>query len=201
MNTCTDKNSHWKIFSRDSSIRIKSIIDSLKPKKITRQYLSLDDKSTARPNTLSSRYGQNEFPFHTDFATSDTPANYIILATSRPRKTKTLLIDTNELIDHYGIDFLKRCLFIQKDQIAKYRRLVTMIDNKPRFCYNPAIMTPHSNEAIDLEQYMKNNIKKIHSIDWTEKRIALLDNWNVLHARECCTDPERVGIYRYSIWK
>lgn len=187
-------------YPRFSTPSIKELLRLLRPEKVLCQRLLPRTAEAARPNSLSSRYGLDAFPFHTDFATAEIPPRLILLAATRPRRAKTLLFDTDGLIENFGYEHLKRCIFLQKDRKSRYCRLLTTSNGKLRFIYNHDIMIPYNSEAREVENYITSGIGRVHSIDWSECRFALIDNWNVFHAREACKAKDSVGLLRFAIW-
>ena len=187
-------------YPRRANPSIKQLLTLIRPERMFSQRLVPRARDAARSNSLSSRYGLDRFPFHTDFASVDAPPRFIILVAPRPRRAKTLLFDANELIEKFGHEHLYRCVFLQSTRKSRYRRLLTQLEGKLRFRYNADVMTPYNSEAREVEDYIQNEMSRVISIDWGEHRMALIDNWNVFHAREACIASDNVSLFRFAIW-
>ncbi|MBF0327314.1 MAG: TauD/TfdA family dioxygenase [Alphaproteobacteria bacterium] len=131
---------------------------------------------------------------------ADLPARYIMLIAPQARPTDTLIFDTRELIEVFGFDHLKRCLFLQYGRTSHYCRLVTMSGGEPIFRYNKAVMTPKNDEAESVAAYIEDQMECVQRVDWTESRIAAMDNWTTLHSRDACGTGASVGLFRFAIW-
>jgi hypothetical protein len=193
----------WKLFPRCKGIydpTVTELARSLHPKKILCQRLTPHTRGDSRPNTLSSRYGLDILPAHTDFATAEIPPRYILLTAPRPRSTDTLIFDANDLIGHFGIDHLLSCLFLNHGKTKRYCRLLTVPNGELLFRYNRAVMEPKNSEAEDVEIFINTKMKNVCRINWRDWRIAAIDNWATFHARDVCVDTDRVGLFRFAIW-
>lgn len=181
-------------------LSVRHLIRMLEPRKLLCQRLTPSERETARPNSLSSRHGLGVFPFHTDFVVADVPPRYIMLVASRPRAAATLVFDVDELSAEFGIGHLQRCLFLKRGRTSSYCRLLTVSNGEPLFRYNQAVMTPKNREAHDVAEFIEHGTKRVSRIDWTEVRIAVIDNWNALHSRDACELSDGVGLRRFAIW-
>lgn len=194
----------WKLFPRScgrNELNVKHLVRLMQPTKLLFHRLSPTTKDAARTNTLSSRFGLGEFPLHTDFASVTVPPKYILLVAPRPRDTETLLFDARRLIEQYGHDYLSRCLFLLHGTTPRYCRMLTLKDGRLCFRYNKAVMTPQNPEAQEVANYINSGGLPLCRINWHQHRVALIDNWGTFHSRSTYKDPDRIGLYRFAIWK
>jgi L-asparagine oxygenase len=144
--------------------------------------------SLAKANTLSSRYGTDAFPFHTDTAHWDEPARYLALFCIDPGEGEraTLLQDSREWQ-------------LQDDEIELACRALWKTGHvRPRLCmlaersahgiavrYDKDCMRPMTREARELEALVEQRIKcseKTH-ISWEPECLLVIDNRRMVHAR------------------
>jgi L-asparagine oxygenase len=144
--------------------------------------------SSAKANTLSSRYGTDAFPFHTDTAHWDHPARYLALFCVNPGEGEraTLLQDS-------------RAWQLQDDEIELACRALWKTGHiRPRLCmfaeraadgiavrYDKDCMRPMTREARELEALVEdwiNRSEKIH-VSWEPECLLVIDNRRMVHAR------------------
>lgn len=193
----------WKLVPRRHGFlepSVKQFLRLLQPEKLLCHRLIPRTREGARPNTLSSRHGLGAFPVHTDFATADVPPRYILLAAPRPRLTETLIFDAYELMEAFGLEYLQRCLFLQRGRTSRYCRLLTLPEGNPLFRYNKAVMVPQNREAHEVSNYIETGMRRVCRVNWEEYRIAVIDNWNALHSRDACQRANSIGLFRFAIW-
>ncbi len=193
----------WQLIRRDQwgeAYGIKQILGALAPGKLICQQLHPRLQGAARPNTLSSRHGLGVFPPHTDFATSDTPPRYLVLASPLPRPADTLIYDTDELVSKFGIEYLQRSLYLLRGRTSRYCRLVSIRGDKKLFRYNGAVMAPQNDEAFAVTHHIETSLSATFHIDWTAYRMAILDNWSVMHGRAALDSPLDIGLHRFAVW-
>jgi hypothetical protein len=161
----------------------------------TRMYcdkLSPCEKSDSRPNTLSSMFGLDSFPPHTDFALDHLPPRYILLYAPRPRIAKTVLFDVKDLLSAFDESTLSRSLFLVCGFKKRfYCNLVTHGKSGTFFRYNQAIMSPVNQEAKEVENYIHNDWKPSLAVDWNINKIVIIDNWLMLHSRTRCSEGDK----------
>jgi L-asparagine oxygenase len=143
---------------------------------------------SAKTNTLSSRYGTDAFPFHTDTAHWDHPARYLALYCVDPGEGRrpTLLQDSQEW----------RLNDAEKDLAC--RSLWKTGHVRPRLCtvgqrggdyltirYDKDCMQPMTAEARDLEAIIDLRISRSahKQVDWEPQSLLVIDNQRMVHAR------------------
>jgi L-asparagine oxygenase len=150
---------------------------------------------SAKANTLSSRYGTDAFPFHTDTAHWDQPARYLALFCVDPGEGErlTLLQDS-------------RAWQLQDDEIELACRALWKTGHvRPRLCmlaersadgiavrYDQDCMRPMTREARELEALVKeriNHSERTH-ICWEPECLLVIDNRRMVHARGPSKRPD-----------
>jgi len=155
--------------------------------------------SVAEPNTLSSRYGMNSFPFHTDAAHWQLPPTYVLLycveigSGNRP----TYLIDS-------------RSWGLTKSELSALSSAVWRTGHaKPFLCtvtcpsddgftirYDPGCMSPRSISGVKAAELIATKLSNAEyvTIEWQRGDLLVIHNQRLLHARGPAerADPDRV---------
>lgn len=197
------KTPKWWLIRRDQggqAYSVGQVLKLLAPEKLICQRLFPRSQESARPDTLSSRHGLDMFPPHTDFAIIDVPPRYLVFAAPRPRAAETLIYDTGELVREFGIEYLQRCLYLLRGRTSRYCRLITHQDDRKIFRYNAAVMAAQNVEAHAVTDYIMTSMRATCRIDWTEHRVAILDNWSAMHGRDALRGTPGIGLYRFAVW-
>jgi hypothetical protein len=161
-----------------------ALIDELMPKSI----------QDARKDSISSKIGLGMMPFHTDCAYYKTPPRILLLKNEEINSDcATLLIDLNEInFTRVEQDYLRNGLWICFGQKSKF---LSSIYNENFFRWDTYCMRPMNKMAKEAFKIMNNIISKISpkKFYWDNKEeILLIDNWNVLHAREKCEGKRKL---------
>lgn len=152
----------------------------------------------APKNSLSSRYGAEAFPFHTDAAHKRTPPRYVFLrAISNSTSIRpTLLLDFQSInLAPEDLLTLERDVWIVNSGRASFPTTLISHSSKPDqkvLRYDTACMQPAHEGFKKSENIMSRILEQAKSIEisWTQGLIVIFDNWRVLHAR-----PAK-GIYK-----
>jgi alpha-ketoglutarate-dependent taurine dioxygenase len=143
---------------------------------------------SAKQNTLSSRYGTNAFPFHTDTAHWDQPARYLVLYCLDPGEGKrpTLLQDSRAWqLDDAEKELACRALWTT----GHVRPRLCMVAERTGDCfairYDKDCMRPMTAEARELEALIEFRINRTaqRQIDWESGCLLVIDNQRMVHAR------------------
>ena len=188
---------------RSNSLSPIQIARSLNPSKVQVKKLVASSREVARPNTLSSDFGFDEFPIHTDFVTQPKPPRYLILHARMARRAKTILYNSQELIDLLGIEQISRSLFKVRSGYSYYfSSAYGQISGQNVFRINPTIMTPINREGqLIWDVIMGHKISPAATIDWALAESVIVDNWNMMHSRETIKLSDNpTSIRRISIW-
>lgn len=153
-----------------------------------RRLISPQTVATAKPNTLSSRYGMRAFPFHTDAAYWPIPPRFILFhclspgAGSRP----TLLIDP------------RAWRLLDGERRALCNEVWRLTTKRPFFCtagtqrgdglclrFDEACMTPVTAGALSVRDTIRDAMRNsdVITIHWRSGDLLLVDNLRLLHAR------------------
>ena len=184
----------------ERKIKFKDIVELVNPDKIIISRLHQRAKEFAKPNSLSSKYGLGRFPIHSDFAKYTIPPRYILLSAGKARLTETLIYDPSELFKVFTKQYLERCLFLVGVSCPHYVRILTYSTGKPLFRYNKDIMTPANNEAKVVSQWIEREMPVAFRIDWSYYRTALINNWELWHARNVCNYNQGSALVRLAMW-
>ena len=153
----------------------------------------------AKPNTLSSRYGMEMFPFHTDVAHWQTPARYVILYCEDPGSgdRPTLLQDTRK----WDIRESEQRAFLREvwktGHVRPYLCTVgKLIGERLALRYDDGCMRPMTRAAYKLQEQIINYIETcpVTSVHWTPGKMLVMDNHRIVHARgkAHCSDRDRI---------
>lgn len=142
----------------------------------------------ANPNTLSSRYGSDSFPFHTDGAHWKTPPRYLILYCNSPGEGRRLtkLIDTHkwELSVAEKISFCSN-LYKTAFQMPFLCTVGQVSDEGVGIRFDRDCMTPLTSKSADLLVSISQKIDLSVPIEihWQSKDMLIFDNQRILHSR------------------
>jgi hypothetical protein len=153
---------------------------------------------SARPGSLSSKYGLGPLPLHNDTAHWIVPCHYLLLACVNPgpTPTPTVVLDstTADLSDAEMNACRSAVHTIRNGRSSFYGSIWEQ--GRPFIRLDPGCMTPLSPEGvIALEAFdIERQEKRLAQHDWKVGDILVLDNWRCLHARgfRTLTDRGRV---------
>jgi L-asparagine oxygenase len=143
---------------------------------------------SAKKNTLSSRYGTDAFPFHTDTAHWEEPAYYLALYCVDPGQGKrpTLLQDSRAWrLDDAEKDLACRALWKTGHVGPRLCMLAERKQGRLAIRYDKDCMRPMTAEARELEALIELRISRSaqRQIDWEPECLLVLDNQRMVHAR------------------
>lgn len=140
-------------------------------------------------NTLTTRYGFGNFPFHTDTAYWHVPAKYLVLYCKNPGSgdRKTNFIDVNILVKNDKILCLsKNAVFLVKRNFKSfYSGALFKINNELCFRYDIDCMKPQNDQATKLTEIISNfnNSEITHEHKWSTGDLLVINNYTNLHSR------------------
>lgn len=142
----------------------------------------------AKENTLSSRYGTDAFPFHTDTAHWDRPARYLALYCVDPGEGKrpTLIQDSRLWrLDEVERDLACRALWKTGHLRPRLCMLAECTEGELAIRYDMDCMRPMTREARELEALIEDRISRSGQtqIDWQPDSLLIIDNRRMVHAR------------------
>lgn len=190
----------WATLARTSAgPRPADVLARLDATRITGRAIQATTVRSARPNTLSERYGLGEFPLHTDCADTDEPPRYVLLSSTLKRKAATLVMDARRLPGALSLG--GQALFhVAERRRRHYARFLRERPAGQLVRYNAATHTPANEAAREVVAALARSAGAVERIDWTQDRAAIIDNWVCLHGREPvdCADQSRMR--RLHIW-
>lgn len=163
------------------------------------QYLKPKAEGQGLRGSFSYNLGFNEFPYHTDTAFWERPAQLILMSSEKSSCCHTILIDTKPLLKTLTTNekstFFNAVFTLKTNQGIKFVSVLDDKDGKYQFRYDPNIMMPFNSSAKKISGVMTefiNGAKPIE-IKWTGNNVLILDNWRFLHKRsECKTELNRL---------
>jgi hypothetical protein len=142
---------------------------------------------TARPRSLSSRFGLSPLPLHTDTAHWSIPCRFLALAcvAPGPQPTPTLLLDIKivNLSIRDQLACMSSIFAIKNGRSSFYGSILER--GRPFIRLDPGCMeplTPDSKLALSAFDIQR-QAERIHWHEWTLGGLLILDNWRLLHAR------------------
>ena len=141
----------------------------------------------AQTHSLSKIHSLGEFPLHVDTAHWLTPCRFLILACLSPGSghRQTTLLDTNSLpLSHEQTSLLRSApLRIANGRNSFFSTILAKHRPFVRFdtgCMTP--VTPNGEQALDVFS-INHWTNYVEAIDWHEGKVAIIDNWRILHGR------------------
>lgn len=133
--------------------------------------------------------GYDAFPWHTDTAYWDIPVRYLLLTSEHPSPCSTLYQSFDELSSSI-IDFdnlMSRSIFLLN--VAGKKRYLSPSfrdkNGKSGYRLDFHIYRPMNTEAHLLmekvEDYLSSHCQRVN---WTGTKVAIIDNWRIIHSRE-----------------
>lgn len=157
--------------------------------------ISPQNLDVAKINTLSSRYGMGEFPFHTDVAHWKKPASYVLLycehvgAGHRP----TQLIDTHAWSISTSLRHSLTCELWKSGYLSPMLCTVgSDVNGDLSIRYDLGCMRPIGTKSHKLKKQLGVLVlssEKV-AINWTCGLLVLIDNTRLLHARGQASVPD-----------
>lgn len=149
----------------------------------------------AKTNTLSSRYGAGQFPFHTDAAHWEKPARYLVLYCVNPGggARPTLLQDSNKW--HFSdaeIDLACRAIWRTGHIRTRLCMFAEFRGGELAIRYDRDCMRPMTNEARELDRLIEQKLSHSESvqIQWEKNCLLVIDNHRMVHARGLAKRPD-----------
>jgi hypothetical protein len=139
-------------------------------------------------DSLTKRYGAENFPIHTDCAYLKTPPRFILLkyVGDITEVTPTVIVhfDINRLTEE-EIDFIKhRIWFVKGENKGFYSRIL----QNGILRYDKEVMKLVNSDSDLMETILKKMTTT--SISWEKNKVAIIDNYAVLHYRPKVSEKE-----------
>jgi L-asparagine oxygenase len=140
-------------------------------------------RDKAPKNSMSAIYGTAAFPFHTDCANRRTPPHYIVLslAPGSSSDRATLLKDSREISPQEAVALSRAVYLVTSTRQPFYANVLV-----PAFIrYDPCCMRPASASFAAAERIFSSFLQRSKTtvIEWESRRMLVIDNHRLLHAR------------------
>ncbi len=169
----------WVAISRTDILEFDSVISMLEPVRFQKNTIQANVKGLSRPNSLSSRFGLDEFPLHTDCAQELVPPRFVVLDFVQPRNAPTYVYDSKSISECLR----SRAVFVDSVKGRQtYRKFQSICHGAVVTRYNRAIFRPVTPAASRLDQILHGS-QDCSEIDWQKNAIAVIDNHRMLHGR------------------
>lgn len=146
---------------------------------------------TAYSSSLSAMSGLRRMPFHSDFAHRLTPARWLMIGCLAPGKpdVPTLLLDWGGVrLSHEERSILKSAPFLVRTGRRSFYSTV-LSDERSFVRHDPGCMQPVGTRSLNALAILHDAFSRAQliRIDWKPGRLLLVNNWNMLHARDDAT--------------
>jgi hypothetical protein len=132
--------------------------------------------------SLSSAYGLNKFPLHTDGTEYNIPPRFIILRALADSSTGTSFADSNSIKDNVNICNTEWSVKT-KDGILQTK----LFAQHPKYNIEYIRFNRLSMKCVDGNRLEVNNAidnLSVSYIYWKQYKTIIIDNWRVLHGRQ-----------------
>jgi alpha-ketoglutarate-dependent taurine dioxygenase len=141
----------------------------------------------APAGSLSSKYGLDSLPLHTDTAHWPIPCRYLVMACVDPGPvpTATTLFDSRSaLLSQRDLQTCQQATFLIRNGRRSFYGSI-LERNRPFIRIDPGCMVSlYPDGEIALQAFSADNHKEsLHRHDWKVGEIMIIDNWRVLHGR------------------
>lgn len=155
--------------------------------------LQIVSRDEARPHSLSAAHGDGAFPFHTDTAHWPVPARYLLLRSETTSSRQTHVVDIGGVIENSASSaLLARGVFsVRNGRRSFLAPAWEPLNRCVRFDQGCMLAANRpAREAIAVLTSLV-AVAPVISVDWTEGRTLLVDNWRCMHARGVASSSER----------
>lgn len=149
--------------------------------------LRITEREFARPGTLSHKYGQGSFPFHTDTVFWSLPARYLVFRIRGDMRRSTLVKTFATLLQECGsraTELAERSvwrLITPKSQV--YSSMTFRTSGESGWRYDTTYMRPANRAAHELDESVRINASVGECISWRKDEAVVVANWGALHGR------------------
>lgn len=149
---------------------------------------------TSTPNTLSSRYGEGPFPFHSETAYWDLPARIVLLYCVDPGSGNrpTLLLDLLSNIRADQRDALARDLWVVRYTRRPFlTKVLSSVGKRLLVRYDKDCMRPIQ-DGCASEELMTTLCarERAQAVSWQPGLLLAIDNFRLLHGRGEADSPD-----------
>lgn len=141
----------------------------------------------ARPNTLSWKFGESGFPFHTDTAFWPRPARLVLLrGVGGDLRRPTVIIPFMSAIPLALASKVRQTAWLcGTGPHTFYTTMQFEHDGSAGFRYDPNCMVPANKAAREIDEHLRPECSELKGelIEWRPNRVAIIPNWSYLHGR------------------
>ena len=180
-------------------VRFAAIMDGYSETAMTtrrkRTVLRPYEAEKAPPRSLSAIYGMGAQPLHTDGAHLPSPPDVVVLYSSAPTPTSTVVWSAVRSGRWTIPDPLRQGVFIVRGNGVSF---LSSAYQDGRFRFDPGCMDPGDDYAREAVQFFEAARESAHTHRWEEPdQLLFIDNRTALHARDAITsDAETRNIER-----
>lgn len=174
---------------------------------VTKTELTVKTTAEARDRSLSKKYGENAFPFHTDFAFRAQPPRYLLLVNDSEQASSraTLVSRVSDLRSDWQ-RLLKRSQWKLTPRSGHSVIVSGFVARTiPGFWrFDADALEPFDDTArVCLKELPSKFAQNAESFEWSAHSALLIDNWACVHARagNPGIDNERRSLTRYEVWQ
>ena len=155
---------------------------------------------SARPGTLSSKFGTGTFPLHTDTAFFEVPARFILLRVLGDTRRATTVLPFRDVIYKFGEppgEWAERSIWRIRSRTGSiYGSMCFDRQGIKGWRFDTGCMSPANLAAKRITEAIgaKATEQNVQKIDWSSGCVAVISNWTVLHGRGPAPDGEREGV-------
>jgi hypothetical protein len=152
------------------------------------------EPSAAQPRSLSVQFGLGLQPLHTDGAHLAKPPDIVVLVSSHPSSTPTLVwVADLRMVKSQGAPgsmsaaFEHGMFLVHSGRDSFYAPVLA----GGRYRYDPGCMTACDARAREVEDYLGAQLAQATAFEWTSGgQVLVLDNRRVLHARAAVAEND-----------
>jgi alpha-ketoglutarate-dependent taurine dioxygenase len=187
------------VSSRASLIELAHLIGSPVPHpngELVKEVRVMPTES-AKQRTLSSRFGTDSFPLHTDTAFWRVPARYLILRVIGDTRRPTTVLPFRSIINNRSnsvLDWAERSVwYLRTPSQSAYCSMRFRNGTSTGWRFDAQCMFPANSSARQMTEAFENKAIQQHTeeIDWSIGCAAVISNWAVLHGRGPAPIEER----------
>jgi hypothetical protein len=192
------------------NIQLEAILARLKQDvgRLTITLLNVLPRTKAKPKSLSIKYGDGGFPFHTDFAFRPRPPRFLLLVNEGPffysRQTALARIRDLPTTLRFSLGRSSWRLKTKSDDYVVSALIQTKKHEMWRVDFD--FLVPEDEHAVLCKSALPSALETVKfSFSWQPKSALLIDNWQCAHARESLrADEVDEGVRkltRFEVWQ
>ncbi|MCE7058156.1 TauD/TfdA family dioxygenase [Algoriphagus sp. AGSA1] len=193
------------VTSDSDLLKIAGNIGQIRPHANNEIIFSLKPSNGANKlkETLSNKFGFNDFPLHTDTAFWTKPVRFILLSSYKSSKSPTIISSFDSIFRHLSLNDFKsaeRAIFkVRTLHIQFYTSLIFKENGITGFKYDPNCMEPANYHGKRIVEIFNDISAETIKVNWCGNKAVLIDNWKMLHGRNSVDPSENRELKRIYI--